>query len=51
MSETPENIETPENTETLENSIAIVLGLLGDEWNLAIVRLAIMDDVDRKSVV
>jgi DNA-binding HxlR family transcriptional regulator len=39
--------ETPENTETPENSIAIVLGLLGDEWNLAIVRLAIMDDVRR----
>ncbi len=30
-----------------ENSIAIVLGLLGDEWNLAIVKLAIMDDVRR----
>jgi len=41
--------ERPENTETPENSIAIVLGLLGDEWNLAIVRLAIMDDARRYS--
>jgi DNA-binding HxlR family transcriptional regulator len=32
-----------------ENSIAIALGLLGDEWNLAIVRLAIMDDARRYS--
>jgi DNA-binding HxlR family transcriptional regulator len=31
------------------NSIAIVLGLLGDEWNLAILRLAIMDDARRYS--
>jgi DNA-binding HxlR family transcriptional regulator len=33
--------------ETPENSNAIVLGLLGDEWNLTIVRLAIMDGVRR----
>jgi DNA-binding HxlR family transcriptional regulator len=32
-----------------ENSIAIALGLLGDEWNLTIVKLAIMDDVRRYS--
>ena len=32
-----------------ENSIAIALGLLGDEWNLAIVRLAIMDGTGRYS--
>jgi DNA-binding HxlR family transcriptional regulator len=32
-----------------ENSIAIALGLLGDEWNLAIVRLAIMADARRYS--
>jgi DNA-binding HxlR family transcriptional regulator len=30
-----------------ENSTAIVLGLLGDEWNLTIVKLAIMEDVRR----
>jgi DNA-binding HxlR family transcriptional regulator len=30
-----------------ENSNAIALGLIGDEWNLAIVRLAIMSDVRR----
>jgi DNA-binding HxlR family transcriptional regulator len=36
-----------EMPETPENSNAIVLGLLGDEWNLAIVRLAIMDGVRR----
>jgi DNA-binding HxlR family transcriptional regulator len=30
-----------------ENSNAIVLGLLGDEWNLSIVKLAITDDVRR----
>jgi Retinal pigment epithelial membrane protein len=34
---------TPEN----ENSNAIALGLLGDEWNLAIVELAIMSGVCR----
>jgi len=33
--------------ETPENSNAIVLGLLGDEWNLTIVKLAIMDGVRR----
>src|ERR1700746_4050411 len=30
-----------------ENSNAIALGLIGDEWNLAIVRLAIMAGVRR----
>ena len=30
-----------------ENSNAIVLGLIGDEWNLSIVKLAIMADVRR----
>jgi len=32
---------------TTENSNAIALGLIGDEWNLAIVKLAIMSDVRR----
>jgi DNA-binding HxlR family transcriptional regulator len=32
---------------TVENSNAIALGLIGDEWNLTIVKLAIMDDVRR----
>jgi DNA-binding HxlR family transcriptional regulator len=32
---------------TTENSNAIALGLIGDEWNLAIVRLAIMSGVRR----
>ena len=32
---------------TAENSNAIALGLIGDEWNLAIVRLAIMSGVRR----
>jgi len=41
--------ETPEDTETPENSIAIALGLLGDEWNLTIVKLAIMAGVRRYS--
>src|SRR5579859_6248919 len=30
-----------------ENSNAIAVGLIGDEWNLAIVRLAIQDGVRR----
>ena len=30
-----------------ENSAAIALGLMGDEWNLTIVKLAIMHDVRR----
>jgi DNA-binding HxlR family transcriptional regulator len=50
MPETPENLITPEDTQTsenTENSIAIVLGLLGDEWNLTIVKLAIMHGVRR----
>ena len=33
--------------EIAENSNAIALGLIGDEWNLAIVRLAIMSGVRR----
>src|ERR1700749_1002124 len=44
MPETPEDDATPE---VAENSNAIALGLIGDEWNLAIVRLAIMSDVRR----
>src|ERR1700759_3799036 len=32
---------------TTENSNAIALGLIGDEWNLAITRLAIMSGVRR----
>jgi DNA-binding HxlR family transcriptional regulator len=32
---------------TTENSNAIALGLIGDEWNLAIAKLAIMSDVRR----
>jgi Predicted transcriptional regulators len=32
---------------TAENSNAIALGLIGDEWNLAITRLAIMSGVRR----
>jgi DNA-binding HxlR family transcriptional regulator len=38
---------TSENLPVTENSAAIALGLLGDEWNLAIVRLAIMSGVSR----
>jgi DNA-binding HxlR family transcriptional regulator len=34
-------------TPAAENSNAIALGLIGDEWNLAIVRLAIQDGVRR----
>jgi DNA-binding HxlR family transcriptional regulator len=44
MPRTPDDSVTPETT---ENSNAIALGLIGDEWNLAIVRLAIMSDVRR----
>ena len=44
MPETPEETATPE---VAENSNAIAIGLIGDEWNLAIVRLAIMSDVRR----
>ena len=32
---------------TTENSNAIALGLIGDEWNLAIAKLAIMSGVRR----
>ena len=42
MPRTPDDSVTPETT---ENSNAIALGLIGDEWNLAIVRLAIMSGV------
>jgi DNA-binding HxlR family transcriptional regulator len=35
------------NLPAAENSNAIALGLLGDEWNLAIVKLAIMSGVSR----
>src|SRR5512140_106300 len=44
MPETPEDDATPG---IAENSNAIALGLIGDEWNLAIVRLAIMSGVRR----
>jgi DNA-binding HxlR family transcriptional regulator len=44
MPETQEDSATPE---IAENSNAIALGLIGDEWNLAIVRLAIMSGVRR----
>ena len=44
--QTPDNAEAQEPAAT-ENSNAIALGLIGDEWNLAIVRLAIMSGVRR----
>ena len=50
MPKTPENSATPEDNATpeiAENSNAIAVGLIGDEWNLAIVRLAIMSGVRR----
>ena len=37
----------PQNLPVTENSNAIALGLLGDEWNLTIVKLAIMSGVSR----
>src|SRR4029077_6347092 len=40
----PDNKAT---SEIAENSNAIAVGLIGDEWNLAIVRLAIMSGVRR----
>ena len=43
---TPDNAEVPESGPA-ENSNAIALGLIGDEWNLTIVRLAIMSGVRR----
>jgi DNA-binding HxlR family transcriptional regulator len=48
----PEPAVAPQPTDTIEpapaeNSNAIALGLIGDEWNLAIVRLAIMAGVRR----
>jgi DNA-binding HxlR family transcriptional regulator len=49
MPETLENTQTPQVAEpgVTENSNAIALGLIGDEWNLAIVKLAIMSGVRR----
>jgi DNA-binding HxlR family transcriptional regulator len=44
--ETPGHAAAPESGPA-ENSNAIALGLIGDEWNLAIVRLAIMAGVRR----
>ena len=38
---------TPQTVAVTENSNAIALGLLGDEWNLTIVKLAIMSGVSR----
>ena len=38
---------TEEHVPVAENSNAITLGLLGDEWNLTIVKLAIMSGVSR----
>ena len=46
MTATPDNAEAQEPGST-ENSNAIALGLIGDEWNLTIIRLAIMSDVRR----
>src|ERR1700757_4025921 len=43
---TPDHAATPESGPA-ENSNAIALGLIGDEWNLAITRLAIMSGVRR----
>ena len=50
--ETSDNTEAPDNAGApesgpAENSNAIALGLIGDEWNLAIIRLAIMSGVRR----
>ena len=51
MTAAPENAEPPPHEAgqpaVAENSNAIALGLLGDEWNLAIVKLAIMSGVRR----
>ena len=44
MTATPDNAEAQEPGST-ENSNAIALGLIGDEWNLTIIKLAIMSDV------
>ena len=46
MTATPDNAEAQEPGST-ENSNAIALGLIGDEWNLTIIKLAIMSDVRR----
>ena len=46
MTATPDNAEAQEPGST-ENSNAIALGLIGDEWNLTIIRLAIMSGVRR----
>ena len=50
MPETPQATAPPDEPvpeAAPENSNAIVRGLLGDEWNLTIVKLAIMEDVRR----
>ena len=51
MTAAPENAEAPPHEAgqpaVVENSNAIALGLLGDEWNLTIVKLAIMSGVCR----
>ena len=52
MPETSDNTEAPDNAGApesgpAENSNAIALGLIGDEWNLTIIRLAIMSGVRR----
>ena len=52
MPETLENTETPATAEAYEpdvreNSNAIALGLIGDEWNLTIVKLAITSGMRR----
>ena len=52
MPETSDNTEAPDNAGApesgpAENSNAIALGLIGDEWNLAIISLAIMSGVRR----
>jgi DNA-binding HxlR family transcriptional regulator len=44
---TPTNTEVPGIPGGGENSDAIALGLIGDEWNLTIVRLAILEGVRR----
>ena len=52
MPETSDNTEAPDNAGApesgpAENSNAIALGLIGDEWNLTIIRLAIISGVRR----
>ena len=52
MPETSDHTEAPDNAGApesgpAENSNAIALGLIGDEWNLTIISLAIMSGVRR----